>query len=175
VDNILSLVMAIVGLVPAVILLYLRLKMRRKPNDQAEGVDRPSAAFTALLRELYDSENRLNVNNHARFISHVDIEPDRIYVRVNAQEIVIQCSAVSDKPEQTTDPGVARVYTHLLNYLSPETQQELKDYLDDGIEERDREGKALKPYIISETLSLGLSIGKLKLFELRKNFRRKVS
>jgi hypothetical protein len=81
----------------------------------------------------------------------------------------------SDRREQAENNGVARAYNHLLNYLSHEMQQEMKDYLKDGIEERSRKRKPLKPFIISETVSLVLSIGKLKLFELRKSFRRKVS
>jgi hypothetical protein len=208
VDNILSLIIAVIGLVPAVIMLYLGLRLRqpgRSPRIMMRMPRAEAAAWTVAVdmarARLIQSLEQVVVSpehplNEERFLEiyaeamkklqavadpalqHKDLIEENILIEEPKvlKELGEEREEFSDKLQQTTNQGVARgVYIHLLNYLSHEMQEEMKDYLDDGVEERSRDGKALEPFIISETLSLVLSIGKLKLFELRKSFRRKVS
>jgi hypothetical protein len=182
VNNILSLIIAVIGLVPAVVVLYRRLRSRepgRSPlimtRELRAEVDKEVERLTEQFYAYINGASRGRPTHEERLLKLYDEAINKVLAAAHPALQHKDLKEFSDKSGQPANKGVGGVYIHLLNYLSHEMQQEMKDYLEDGIEERSKEGKPLKPFIISETVSLGLSIGKLKLFELRKSFRRKVS
>ncbi len=73
----------------------------------------------------------------------------------------------------TDTPRPEGIHGRILNHLPPEEQQFYVGFLEDGIEHRRSEGKPVLGFIVSETRSTALSIGKLRLFNLVSTFVRR--